>query len=59
MRTLLGIGQVAKQYGTLEQDALGVLDGRDERELEAIAAFLRDMYQLGVKHTARLEKRSR
>jgi DNA-binding MarR family transcriptional regulator len=51
--------RVAKQFDTLEHDALALLDGRDERDLETIADFLRDMYELGVKHTARLEKGSR
>jgi DNA-binding MarR family transcriptional regulator len=51
--------RVAKQFGALEQDALRALDGRDERELETIAAFLRDMYEVGVRQMARLEKRSR
>jgi DNA-binding MarR family transcriptional regulator len=54
-----GAQRVAKQYGTMEQDALAVLGTRDKRELETIATFLRDMYELGVKHTTRLEKRSR
>jgi DNA-binding MarR family transcriptional regulator len=54
-----GAQRVAKQYDTLEQDALRVLGTRDERELETIAAFLRDMYELGVRHMKRLERRSR
>jgi DNA-binding MarR family transcriptional regulator len=51
--------RVAKQYGALEQDALEVVATRDERELATIAAFLRDMYEVGVRRMARLEKRSR
>jgi DNA-binding MarR family transcriptional regulator len=51
--------RVAKQFGALEQDALRVVEGRDQRELDTIAAFLRDMYEVGVRHMARLEKRSR
>jgi DNA-binding MarR family transcriptional regulator len=59
VETAPGAQRVAKQYSTLEQDALRVLGRRDERELATIADFLRDMYELGVKHTTRLERRSR
>jgi DNA-binding MarR family transcriptional regulator len=59
VETAPGAQRVARHYGTLEQDALGILGTRDERELATIAAFLRDMYDLGVKHMTRLERAKR
>jgi DNA-binding MarR family transcriptional regulator len=59
VETAPGAQRVAKQYGTLEQDALRVLGTRDERELATIASFLRDMYDLGVKYMTRLERTKR
>jgi DNA-binding MarR family transcriptional regulator len=59
VETAPGARRVAKHYRTLEQDARRVLGTRDERELATIAAFLRDMYDLGVKHMTRLERAKR
>jgi DNA-binding MarR family transcriptional regulator len=56
VETAPGARRVAKEYGSLEADALKILGGRDEWELATIAAFLRDMYELGVGHVARLER---
>jgi DNA-binding MarR family transcriptional regulator len=56
VETAPGAQRVAKQYTTLEQDALRLLGTRDERELATIADFLRDMYELGVRHMTRLER---
>ena len=56
VETAPGAQRVAKQYGALEQDALRVVGTRDERELATIAAFLRDMHEIGVKHMTRLER---
>jgi hypothetical protein len=56
VETAPGAHRVARQYTTLEQDALRVLGTRDERELATIADFLRDMYELGVRHMTRLER---
>jgi DNA-binding MarR family transcriptional regulator len=56
VETAPGAQRIAKQYAALEQDALRVVGTRDERELATIAAFLRDMYELGVKHMPRLER---
>jgi DNA-binding MarR family transcriptional regulator len=56
VETAPGARRIAKQYGALEQDALRVVGTRDERELATVAAFLRDMYEIGVKHMTRLEK---
>lgn len=50
-----GARRIADQYTSLERDALRTLDGRSAAELEAIAAFLRDMHAVGVEHVARLE----
>jgi DNA-binding MarR family transcriptional regulator len=55
VETAPGAQRVAQQYGALQQEALRILARRDERELETIAAFLRDMHELGVKHMTRLE----
>ena len=59
VETARGAERVAKHYGSLEQDALRILGTRNERELATIAAFLRDMYDLGVKHMTRLERTRR
>lgn len=59
VETAPGAQRIAKHYGTLEQDALQVLGTRDERELATIAAFLSDMYEVGVKHMTRLERTKR
>jgi DNA-binding MarR family transcriptional regulator len=53
-----GANRVAKQYGTLEKEALEILGRRDARELAAIGSFLQDMNELGVRHVARLERQA-
>lgn len=47
--------RVAERYGSLEADVLGALGERDAGELETIAAFLRDMLEVGRGHVARLQ----
>jgi DNA-binding MarR family transcriptional regulator len=56
VETAPGARRVAKQFASLEKDALRILESRDERELATIAAFLREMHELGVKHVTRLER---
>jgi DNA-binding MarR family transcriptional regulator len=50
-----GARRIAERYAALERDALRALEGRSAAELDAIAAFLRDMHAIGVEHVARLE----
>jgi DNA-binding MarR family transcriptional regulator len=59
VETAPGAQRIAKQYDSLQRDALDVLGKRDEGELDIIAAFLRDMYDLGVRHMTRLERAQR
>ena len=56
VETAPGALRVAKQYRTLEAEALEILARRDEQELATIAEFLHEMYELGVDHVARLGK---
>jgi DNA-binding MarR family transcriptional regulator len=51
-----GAEPIAAIYRTLERDARRVLKGRNPAELEAIAAFLREMNEVGVAHVARLQR---
>ena len=51
-----GAARIAALYETLERDTLAALDRRTPAELRTIAAFLRDMQQIGVDHVARLQR---
>jgi DNA-binding MarR family transcriptional regulator len=57
-RVLVGVSEgaarVAALYRELEHDMLALLGRRSPKELAAIAAFLRDAYDLGADHLARL-----
>lgn len=54
-----GAQPIAALYGALEKDATRVARRRDPSELAIILDFLREMHELAVKHTARLEQRQR
>jgi DNA-binding MarR family transcriptional regulator len=51
-----GAAPIAALYRDIEQDALAALAGRSAEELAAVVGFLRDMYELGLRHVARLEQ---
>jgi DNA-binding MarR family transcriptional regulator len=51
-----GAAAVAELCGALETDALKILRRRDPDELAVIGEYLRDMYEMGVKHTARMQR---
>jgi DNA-binding MarR family transcriptional regulator len=56
VRASAGAARIAKLYESLEADALRALRRRNAAELDAIADYLRDMQQIGVKHVARLQE---
>lgn len=49
-----GSARVSRLYGSLGRDTLAALSERTPRELVVIAAFLREMYEIGAEHVARL-----
>jgi DNA-binding MarR family transcriptional regulator len=51
-----GAEPLAALYETLERDTRAALDRRTPAELRTIAAFLRDMQEIGVDHVARLQR---
>jgi DNA-binding MarR family transcriptional regulator len=51
-----GAAPIAALYRDIERDALAVLRHRSPEELAAVAGFLRDMNELGLRHVARLQQ---
>jgi DNA-binding MarR family transcriptional regulator len=51
-----GAARVAALYERLERDARRRVGGYSAREQAVIARFLREMYELGVDHVARMER---
>jgi DNA-binding MarR family transcriptional regulator len=50
-----GAARIAEMYDAIAVDANELAARFDERELAAIAAYLRGMLEVGVRHVARLE----
>jgi DNA-binding MarR family transcriptional regulator len=51
-----GAARIAALYERLERDARGRVEAYSAREQAVIARFLREMYELGVDHVARMER---
>jgi len=51
-----GAAHIAALYERLERDARGRVGAYSAREQSVIARFLREMYELGVDHVARMER---
>jgi DNA-binding MarR family transcriptional regulator len=51
-----GAARIAALYERLERDARGRVGAYSAREQTVIARFLREMYELGVDHVARMER---